>query len=117
MWKMSTTPPIRRRPGINKRLRGPTCVMKSRGRTLLFMAFLVSFFSPLGAAPTINVPAGIDTKPWDALLKKYIDEQGAVAYEKWKNDAADMKALDAFLDRYAPAPTQPAKDAEEISGL
>jgi hypothetical protein len=92
-------------------------MMKIRGRALLFMALFASLFSPLGAAPTINVPAGIDAKPWDALLKKYVNERGMVAYEKWKNDRADMKALDAFLDRYAPAPTQPARSAEEIAAL
>jgi hypothetical protein len=91
--------------------------MKIRGRILLPMSLLALLFSPLGAAPTINVPAGIDTKPWDALLKKYVNEQGFVAYEKWKSDAADMKTLDAFLDRYAPAPAQPAKGAEEIAAL
>lgn len=81
------------------------------------MAFLASLCSPLGAAPTINVPAGIDPQPWDALLKKYVNDQGLVAYEKWKSDAADMKALDAFLARYAPEPSQPAKGAEEIAAL
>jgi hypothetical protein len=96
---------------------GQTCVMKSRGRPFLFTALLASLLLPLGAAPTINVPAGIDTKSWDVLLKKYVNDQGFVAYEKWKNDAADMKALDAFLDRYAPEPAQPAKGTEEIAAL
>lgn len=91
--------------------------MKSRGRTLLLMTLLASLLSALSAAPTITFPAGIDAKPWDALLKKYVNEQGLVAYEKWKNDAADMKALDAFLDAYAPAPARPAKGAEEIAAL
>lgn len=81
------------------------------------MAFLASIFSSLVAAPTIHVSAGIDTKPWDALLKKYVNDQGFVAYEKWKSDTADMKALDAFLDRYASAPPQPAEGAEEIASL
>lgn len=81
------------------------------------MAFLASILSPLVAAPTIHVPAGIDARPWGDLLKKYVNEQGFIAYEKWKNDAADMKTLDAFLDRYAPEPTRPAKGAEEIAAL
>jgi hypothetical protein len=91
--------------------------MKIRGRALLIMALLASFFSPLRAAPTINVPAGIETKPWDALLKKYVNDRGMVAYEKWKSDGADMKALDTFLERYALAPSQPATGAEEIAAL
>ncbi|MGH7959476.1 MAG: DUF547 domain-containing protein [Opitutaceae bacterium] len=91
--------------------------MKPHARLLLLMAFLASLFTPLSAAPTINTPAGIDPKPWDALLKKHVNDEGLVAYEKWKSDAADMKALDAFLEGYSPEPKQPAKGAEEIAAL
>jgi hypothetical protein len=55
------------------------------------MALLASFFSPLRAAPTINVPAGIETKPWDALLKKYVSDRGMVAYAP--------ERLRAFLEK------------------
>ncbi len=69
------------------------------------------------AAPTIEVPAGIDHAPWDALLNKYVDERGLVAYAKWKADAVDVKSLDDYLARFAGPATTPAKDREEIAGL
>lgn len=91
--------------------------MKLLGRILSFMAFFASVFSHLVAGPTIAVSAGIDTKPWDALLRKYVNEQGLVAYEKWRNDTADMKALDGFLERYSAPAEKPAQGPEEIAAL
>lgn len=91
--------------------------MKPHGRTLLAMALLASIFSPLFAAPTLNVPAGIDTKPWDALLKEYVNDDGLVAYEKWKSKAADMKVLDEFVNRYGATAGKHARGAEEIAAL
>jgi hypothetical protein len=39
----------------------------------------------------------VDHGSYDALLKKYVDHKGLVAYAKWKASAADLKALDAYL--------------------
>jgi hypothetical protein len=71
----------------------------------------------LAAAPTLRVPAAIDAEPWDALLKKYVNDQGLVAYAEWKNDPADMKALDAFVNQYAGSAERAAKGREEIAAL
>ncbi|MFA6963080.1 MAG: DUF547 domain-containing protein [Opitutaceae bacterium] len=83
----------------------------------LLLGLVVLGASLANAAPTVEVPAGIDHAPWDALLKKYIDERGLVAYAKWKAEAADMKALDDYLARLAVPATTPAKGREEIAGL
>lgn len=34
---------------------------------------------------------------FDALLKKYVDDKGMVAYASWKASEADVKALDEYL--------------------
>src|SRR5260370_38920578 len=60
---------------------------------------LIFFFQPLSYA--VNVPAGIKHEGYDRLLKKYVDEKGLVAYEKWKSNAEDMKGLDDYLAQIA----------------
>jgi hypothetical protein len=51
-------------------------------------------------ARATDVPAGINNDSYDALLKKYVNSQGLVAYEKWKANSADMKALDDYLGQF-----------------
>jgi hypothetical protein len=41
--------------------------------------------------------AEVDHAGFDALLRKYVDERGLVAYARWKASAPDMKALDDYL--------------------
>lgn len=69
------------------------------------------------AAPTVTVAAGIDPAPWDALLKKYVDDRGLVAYAKWKANDADLRALDDYLARFAAPPSQAAKGDDEVASL
>jgi hypothetical protein len=51
----------------------------------------------------------VDHSAYDALLQRYVDDQGQVAYARWKASPADLKALDDYLgrlsavDRAAPA--------------
>ncbi len=71
----------------------------------------------LAAAPTVQVPSGIEAKGWDALLKKYVNDKGLVAYESWKNNAADLKTLDEFVSSYAASAEKPAQGEEEIAAL
>ena len=90
-------------------------------------SYLVSYALLLGlvglaaeqanAAPTIEVSADIDHAPWDALLKKYVDERGLVAYAKWKAAPTDLSVLDSYLARFAVTPTTPAKGHGEIASL
>ena len=39
----------------------------------------------------------IDHRVWDALLQKYVNDNGNVNYTGWNASAADMKALDGYL--------------------
>lgn len=81
---------------------------------MLLCAMLIT---RLAAGPTLSVPADVDVDSWDRLLKAYVNEQGLVAYETWKNNAADLKTLDAFIAHYASSPEKPAKGTEEIAAL
>ncbi len=51
----------------------------------------------------VEVPAGIKNDAYDRLLRKYVNSQGLVAYEKWKGTPEDIKALDDYLARFAPS--------------
>jgi hypothetical protein len=53
----------------------------------------------------------------DELLRKHVNDQGLVAYATWKSNAADMSALDQFVNRYAAPARNPAQGVEEISAL
>jgi hypothetical protein len=54
----------------------------------------------VGVSPT-DVPraslTAVDHSAFDALLQKYVDRQGFVAYAGWKADPGDVKALDDYL--------------------
>ncbi len=39
----------------------------------------------------------VDHSQFDALLKKYVDDRGRVAYAKWNAAAGDVKHLDEYL--------------------
>jgi len=47
-----------------------------------------------------RVPLGrVDHSAYDALLQKYVDDQGLVAYRRWHDAAADREALSAYISR------------------
>lgn len=69
------------------------------------------------SADTLSVPAGIDPAPWDALLKRYVDARGLVAYHQWKSQAADLRKLDDFLAAYARSDGPAATGPERIAAL
>lgn len=51
-------------------------------------------------ARAVGMPAGVDHREWDRLLKRYVDSRGLVAYAAWKANAADLASLDRYLARY-----------------
>ena len=63
-------------------------------RTLSFLLVLLTVIGFGNAAAAKDV---VDPRPFDALLKKYVDAKGGVAYSKWKADANDRAALDRFV--------------------
>lgn len=48
---------------------------------------------------------GIDHTSWNALLQKYVNDQGQVNYKAWKASQADSAALDAYLNHLSTAST------------
>lgn len=73
-------------------------------KTFIQLAFItfVALFPSLGSA-AVNVPAGVRHDGYDRLLKKYVNGQGLVAYEKWRSSAQDMTALDGYVAQLATA--------------
>src|SRR5438876_9910054 len=63
----------------------------------------------------VDVAAGINHDEFDRLLKKYVNEQGLVNYGAWKQNNADLSALDEYLHQFA-ARTDPPSVASATSG-
>lgn len=52
------------------------------------------------AVAAVDVPSGVDNGSYDRLLKKYVNDQGLVAYGRWRENAEDMKALNDYLAQF-----------------
>ncbi len=58
----------------------------------------------------------VDHTPWDELVQKYVDDQGLVAYRRWKASEADLQALDRYLARLGAVDLQaPAAKPAQIA--
>ena len=66
-----------------------------------YMPLALLLFAQSLCFGAVNVPAGINHGGYDRLLKKYVDQNGLVAYEKWKGNADDRKALTTYLEQFA----------------
>jgi hypothetical protein len=76
--------------------------MSTKIHAQFFLTVVLIAFHP-GNLVANDVPSGIKHDGYDRLLKKYVNSQGLVAYEKWKGNAEDRKALDDYLAQFAPA--------------
>ena len=65
----------------------------------------------------VDVPPGINHDAYDRLLKKYVNGQGLVNYGGWKENEADVSALDGYLKQFAPKPEHPAQGREKTASL
>jgi hypothetical protein len=65
----------------------------------------------------VDVRAGINHEDYDRLLKKYVNEQGLVNYDAWKQSAADLAALDNYLKQFAAKIDHPAEGNEKAATL
>jgi hypothetical protein len=65
----------------------------------------------------VEVRAGIDHGEFNRLLKKYVNEQGLVNYGAWKQNAADLSALDEYLKGFAAKIDTPAQGNEKAASL
>ena len=65
----------------------------------------------------VDVRSGINHDDFDRLLKKYVNEQGLVNYGAWKQNEADLSALDEYLRQFAPRLDNPAQGNEKAAAL
>src|SRR5438105_13146985 len=85
---------------------------------LSIMGFaFVSLTTNAQTGENVDVRAGINHDDFDRLLKKYVNEQGLVNYGAWKQNAADLSALDNYLDQVAAKIDNPAQGNEEAATL
>ena len=82
-------------------------------RLAILFPLLLSVSITRGASA---VPAGTKNDSYDRLLKKYVNEEGLVAYAKWKANAEDMKAFDAYIAQFGEA-GKPASGKEKYASL
>jgi hypothetical protein len=94
-------------------------VNENKIRLLLFAAGL-AFLNLSAHAQTgenVEVRAGINHSDFERLLKKYVNEQGLVDYSAWKQNAADLSALDDYLKQFAAKIDNPAQGNEKAASL
>src|SRR5438093_9126669 len=65
----------------------------------------------------VDVRAGINHEDYERLLKKYVNEQGLVNYGVWKENKADLSALDEYLKQFATKIDSPAQGNEKAASL
>jgi hypothetical protein len=65
----------------------------------------------------VDVRGGINHEEFDRLLKKYVNEQGLVDYAAWKQNAADISALDDYLKQFAGKINGKAQGNEKTAAL
>lgn len=85
----------------------------------LCAALAIALLLPLPAAAKspVEVPADVDHRAYDALLRKYVDERGLVAYGRWKASPADLAGLDRYLAQYAGVPAPGTSREEKAASL
>jgi hypothetical protein len=83
-------------------------------RSVLAVLGAAALFASLAAAetPVVAFPRTSSPEDWTALLAKYVDERGLVAYARWKNDAGDRRRLAAVLAAARDAGPEPSPDAK-----
>jgi hypothetical protein len=65
----------------------------------------------------IDVSIGINHDEYDRLLKKYVNEQGLVNYGAWKQNKADLSALEDYLKQFTQKSDNPAQANEKAASL
>ena len=69
------------------------------------------------AGENVNVRSGINHDELDRLLKKYVSEQGLINYGRWKQNQADLSALDDYLKQFAAKADNPAQSNEKAASF
>jgi Protein of unknown function, DUF547 len=87
---------------------------------VLLIILRLIFVSAAARAQTgenVEVRAGINHDGYDALLKKYVNEQGLVNYGAWKQSTPDLAALEEYLKQFAQKADNPAQGNEKAATL
>jgi hypothetical protein len=72
---------------------------------------------PAQTGENVHVRSGINHNEYDRLLKKYVNDQGLVNYGAWKQNAADLSALDEYLRQFAAKADNAAQGNEKTASL
>ena len=62
-------------------------------------------------------PGPAEDARWTALLQRYVDSRGLVAYARWKANAGDLRALHDYVAAFSAPAARPPSDAEKIARL
>jgi hypothetical protein len=65
----------------------------------------------------VDVPAGINHNAYYAVLKKYVNDHGLVNYAAWKQNKADVAALEDYVKQFARKADNAAHDNEKAASL
>jgi hypothetical protein len=65
----------------------------------------------------VQVRSGVNHNEYDQLLRKYVNEQGLINYGAWKQNAADLSALDEYLHQFAAKADNAAQGNEKAASL
>jgi hypothetical protein len=84
---------------------------------IIFGLIFVAINSRAQTGENVDVRAGINHEAFDRLLKKYVNEQGLVNYGAWKQEAADLSALDEYLHQFAAKAAVAAHGNEKAASL
>jgi hypothetical protein len=95
-----------------------TATTSKRRLTLIILGLMFGAASAYAqSGENVDVCAEIDHKPFERLLIKYVNEQGLVNYGAWKQVAADLSALDNYLNQFAAKIESPAQGNEKAPSL
>lgn len=83
----------------------------------VFGSIFVAINARAQTGENVHVRSGINHNEYDQLLKKYVNEQGLVNYGAWKQNAADLSALDEYLHQFAPKADKAAQGNEKAASL
>lgn len=88
-------------------------------KLLAAIASLVVLIAPTlrSDGEAVVVPANVSHEAWDALVKKYVNDRGLVAYADWKKNQPDLQALDGYLKQFAEKPLTVASGNDAAASL
>jgi Protein of unknown function, DUF547 len=97
---------------------GDTAIVNQLWIVLIIVGLIfVAMTARAQTGENVDVRAGINHDSFDRLLKKYVNEQGLVNYEAWKQSGADLSALDEYLHQFATKADNAAHGSEKAASL